>query len=85
MNNVASGIKSINEKKFAVAVSLDLSKVFDRVNHNILLKKIDKYGIRGTTLQLTKSYLTGRTQKIIEKTNEGKLYTIYYFINISLI
>ena len=41
---------------------IDLAKAFNTVNHDILCKKLDKYGIRGEPLRLIESYLASRWQ-----------------------
>ena len=48
-----------------IGVFLNLKKAFDTVSHDILLKKMYAYGIRGNAFKLLKSYLTGRTQYVI--------------------
>ena len=45
-----------------VAASTDLSAAYDTVNHKILLKKLEYYGVTGTELELFRSYLSNRKQ-----------------------
>ena len=46
------------------AVSLDISKAFDKVWHEGLLSKLQSYGINGLLLQWLKDYLSGRSQAV---------------------
>jgi len=48
---------------FTCSLFIDLSKAFDTVNHNILIKKLHQnYGLNWIALQLFTSYLTKRKQ-----------------------
>ena len=53
---------AIDNKDLTCGIFIDLTKAFDTVDHNILLKKMYHYGIRGCVNNLFKSYLTNRQQ-----------------------
>ena len=44
----------------ALAIFLDLAKAFDTLNHNILLTKLNYFGIQNSTLNWFQSYLSNR-------------------------
>ena len=54
--------EAMDNKKTTVGVFIDLSKVFDSVDHKILLKKLENYGLRGYVLKWFTSYMENRPQ-----------------------
>ena len=65
-----------NTNKYAASVFLDFSKAFDTVDHSLLLKKLERYGIRGPALHLLKSYLTNRTMAVKINNSTSNLLNI---------
>ena len=56
--------KALDSGKFACGIFVDLQKAFDTVNHDILLNKLEHYGLRGTSKSWFKSYLDNRKQLV---------------------
>ena len=77
---VGTVAKNRAEKKHTIGVFIDLSKAFDTLNHQMLLSKMDKYGIRGHSLEWFRSYLSNRTMRVKCTSNtSGQLeYSTYH-------
>ena len=63
--------QSFDSNEYTIGVFIDLSKAFDTVDHQILLKKLYHYGARGINLQWFESYLSHRKQFIAQDDNEN--------------
>ncbi len=55
-------LKDLEEGKLVAELFLDHSKAFDTIDHDILLDKLQHYGIRGQPYDWFRSYLDNRQQ-----------------------
>ena len=63
--NVTDNIlKAIDEKSASLLVLLDMSKAFDSLNHNLLLGKLWKVGLKASVISWFSSYLSSRYQRV---------------------
>ena len=56
--------KQPDAKKLYCWIFVDLKKAFDTVDHNMLLEKLDDYGIRGVAKDWFRSYLDNQKQYV---------------------
>ena len=64
----------VNNKIYSVGIFIDLSKAFDTVDHSLLIKKHQHYGVRGIVANWFVSYLANRAQCVkIDDTSSALL------------
>ena len=73
VDNISS---NIDNKKHSIGIFLDLSKAFDTIDHQILLRKLQCYGIRGIACDWFKSYLENRVQYVSYNTKDSHYMNI---------
>ena len=74
--STANAIINLIDDIESVGVFIDLQKAFDTVDHNILLEKIQHYGITGIAHQWFKSYQEKRKQFVFVSGAEPDLSTV---------
>ena len=76
-------VKTLQNGKTTVCILLDLSKAFDSLEHDMIFKKMDRYGIKANSLKWFESYLKGRHIQVKCKTGQASktfsdLYEVDY-------
>ena len=55
---------SLNNKDHCTAIAEDVSKAFDSISHSLLISKLKAYGFTESTVNLIRSYLCDRLQRV---------------------
>ena len=86
--------KALDKKDIVAALTTDLSKAFDCLNHELLVAKMEAYGFGHDSLRLVLSYLTNGKQRTMvnysfklqtfyQESRRGRFLDLYYLIYIS--
>ena len=62
-DNVRKWKRSVDNSKMFGALLTDLSRVFDCLDHELLIAKLNAYGFSLTALKLVHNYLSNRKQR----------------------
>ena len=64
IDHLDSVLRSLNDGDEVDVIYLDFQKAFDKVDLNILMAKLEKYGVTGKLLSWISSFLCGRVQTV---------------------
>ena len=70
--------EALDTGHFACGIFIDLQKAFDTVDHNILIEKLEYYGVRGIVKNWFSSYLHNRKQFVTINGFKSTLNSINY-------
>ena len=63
--------ESFANKEHLIGIFMDLSKAFDTIDHDILIYKLKRYGVRGLALSWIIDYLSNRKQYVLFKSSKS--------------
>jgi hypothetical protein len=69
INNIET---ALNDKIMVGSLFCDLEKACDSINHDILISKLNFYGVKGKTMSWFKSYLKNIYQRVILTENANR-------------
>jgi hypothetical protein len=70
INNI---LNEFQKKNIVGGIFLDLQKAFDCINHDILLNKLNSYGVTGGFFKLINTFLQNRYQRVVLNNNHSNL------------
>ena len=62
LRSIKTWSKCLDGKNLVCAILMDSSKAFDRLSHDLLIAKLEAYGVTKDALKLILSYLSQRKQ-----------------------
>ena len=62
---ISDVLNTLHNKQIVGAIFCDLTKALECVDHDIIISKIEKYGIIGKGKELIQSYIKGRYQRVL--------------------
>jgi hypothetical protein len=68
---------ALDKNEYLAAILMDLSKAFDCLPHDLLLMKLNAYGLSKSSLDLLYSYLTNRKQCVKLNQNLSNMLPIF--------
>ena len=77
-NLIDQWLVNINNDKITGVIAVDFMKAFDVVDRNLLLKKLQMYGITNNTLEFLSSFLSDRKQKVFLNGSESCITPVDY-------
>ena len=64
INVIDNALREIDEKSASLLVLLDITKAFNSLNHNLLLEKLQKLGLKASVTSWFSSYPSRRYQRV---------------------
>ena len=71
-------LSDVNLNKLCGALFIDFAKAFDVISHNLLLKKMNLYGLTTDTLNLIRSFLSDRHQVVSVKNKQSEVKPVVF-------
>ena len=65
LSHIEQIYRSLNNREEVDVIYLDFAKAFDKVDHAVLLMKLEQYGVRDKALNWIKEFLTNRKQAVV--------------------